>query len=205
MHKLCSRRYNPAISPGCCAVTVALSLLLWPLASSQETTQVPTSNCSQRYLLSVSDDTAPRPCQGSCLQSSPSIATVDSSCLSLWNILDLYDGELSEGDDCLELLFAPGNYQLPSADQVRVQFSLVMSALEGGVTFACMETGCENAREDALTGDDTGAPAVAMMAFEGSGRSNVSVTIEGIVFRSCSKRLQFDEVSYLGIKNCSFM
>lgn len=187
-----------------CVMRVVFSLLLiWPLASSQQATPVPSlaaSNCSHRYLLSVSDDTAPTPCWGSCLQSSPSIpqqAAVDSSCLSLWNILDLYDGELSEGD-CLELLFAPGNYQLPSLNEVRVQFSLVMSALEGGVEFSCMENGCENDGEDDLTG------AMAMMEFEGSG-SNVSVTIEGIVFRSCSRRLQFDEVSYVGIKHCSFV
>ena len=125
--------------------------------------------------------------------------------MSLWNILELHDDELGAGD-CLELLFTPGSYLLPSMDRVRVHdYSLIMSAPEGRVTFSCAEeSGCEG---DGSVGGASGrvGTAIAMVAFDGTETDDMFVTIEGIVFRSCSRRLQFDEVSYVSIRNCSFM
>jgi hypothetical protein len=134
----------------------------------------------------------------------------DQGCLSLWNILKLYDGVLSEGD-CLELVFATGSYQFPSLGQVLVNFNFIMSAApEANVEFTCVRDGeCDGMGTGSDGGGATGpggtiTVALAMMEFNGSG-SEMFVTIENIVFTSCASRLQFDDLSYIGIKNCSFM
>lgn len=195
----------PAFAASRCVVAVLFSLVLCPFASSQQASNPPdpglANNCSHRYWLRLSDDTAPRSCQESCLQSSPSMPGQENpveSCVSLWNILEMHHN-ISTGD-CLELLFAPGSYRLPSLDQVRIPFSLVMSALDGEVVFTC---GCE-VEAAGGTLDSAGGITPALMEFEGQG-SNMSVVIDGIVFRSCSRKLQFDEVNYVSIRNCSFM
>lgn len=189
-------------APGFLAAALASSLLTWPLAASQPTPDP--SNCSHRYFLSVREDAfPPRSCRGSCLQSSPSMTQqqdpVLPSCLTLWDVLELHGGNSSRGECLLELLFAPGKYLLPTLDTVRVQFSLLMSAPEGGVEFTCVESRCGG------TDSPGGGDITVMMEFGGAPGNNLSVTIDGIGFRSCSSQLQFDEVSFVSINNCSFM
>lgn len=194
-------------SAGYSVVFVVVSISLWPLATAQQQATPPANiTCSVRFFVSVNDATAVTTCQGSCLQSSPSLPQQVGGCISFMNILELHNGNVGAGD-CLELLLAPGSYLLPSLDRVRVQsYSLIMSAPEGGVTFSCVEeSGCE---EDGIIGGGASGEvgtAMAMMVFDGAENSDMFVTIEGILFRSCSRRLQFDDVSYVGIRNCSFM
>ena len=79
-----------------------------------------------------------------------------------------------------------------------------MSAPEGGVTFSCEESVCASGITPGAS--DDGADTMAMMAFEHTGvEQSTFVHIEGIDFRNCSRKLQFDEVDNVSINNCSFV
>lgn len=134
------------------------------------------------------------------------------SCTSLWSILQ-HGGNISAGD-CMELVFATGHYWLPDLAQIRVHFSLVMTASESGVTFACggSECGEEEGDGDADPLSAGGAgPAegvtIAMMAFEAAelGNNTMFVKISGIDFINCSRQLEFDKVNLVSISNCTFV
>lgn len=166
----------------------------------------PSYNYSSRYLVNIAG-TLQAPSNGcvdneSCLSTTPSLDGSEDSCISLRKILELHKPQ-----DCLELIFAPGTYMLSSTlTRVRIQFSLVMSAPEGGVTFACEESVCESGITPGATDGGSTTSTLAMMAFEHTGlEESTFVHIEGIDFRNCSGKLQFDEVDDVSITNCTFV
>lgn len=200
-------------SPRFVLVFLLASAIPWRPVLAQATSPPPTPpqshslRCSPHsYQVSVNGTPPAHSSNGcvdreTCLSTTPALNGSEDSCVSLREILGLHKTQ-----DCLELIFAPGTYRLSSLlTRVRIQFSLVMSAPEGGVTFACEESMCDGG----IGGSDGGAgTTMAMMAFEHTDleeEGGTFVRIEGIDFRNCSGKLQFDEVGNVSITNCTFV
>ena len=208
------------------ASVVLLLAALCPLGDAQPASPSPPqppapSNCSYRYTLSPSSNDGEGACRASCLLSSPPTlgASPVENCPTVGSILQQHAPLITEGD-CLELLFAPGLYLLASTMQVGVRFSLVMRAPEGGVTFTCGGSECASGGvvQDPTGGGTAGGGATgvrsgingedmqpAMMAFGGVEPGRMSVRMDGIHFRDCSRHLQFDEVDLVSVHNCTFV
>ena len=124
----------------------------------------------------------------------------------------MHNGVVEEGD-CLELAFLPGTYQLSSLlTTVRVEYSVVLSAPEGGVVLTCArseEPLCECAPGDGGVlppqGDtEKGRIVQPLVLFQPVSESHVFVRFEGIEFEYCSRQFDFISVHTLNISNCSF-
>lgn len=175
-------------------------------SSSQAQSLDRSYNCSYSHLLGVNDSTtAPGgvsdnpSCQESCIQVSPALAiTQEENCTSLRDILEMYKDNIIPPDDCLELVFAPGNYMLSSLSQVTVEYSLVLVAPEGGVNLACASS--------LSLRDECGSKGESpMMTFnKPAGTNNMFVMLSGITFRYCSRQ-EFDELDYLSVTHCEFV
>ena len=189
-------------------VTAVMILTSWRPGSCQSSSAGSSSNCSHSYQLSASAE-QDRRC---CFQVTPSLPSTAGSCSTLMDILYLHNDIIPAGD-CLELVFAPGEYVLPSPlPQVLVQYSVVMTAPQGGVDVVCGGEGGGCGGEGEGEGGRLGVveegedgEIVAMMVFNGTQREDMSVEIRGITFSDCTKQLQFDELGSLSVNNCSFM
>lgn len=192
---------------------VLLALLLvsaatWPSASTQAVD--PSSpdvsyNCSHSYRIRPSDEGSSRPfcSEETCVETSPLMPDTVSRCLSIRQLLSIYNSVI-HAEDCLELMFAPGVYHLSSLPNMSVQYSLVMSAPEGGVSLTCARPTCACETQDTLSPPDSSA--VPMMVFNSSQvQEDMFVKISGIEFRNCSRQLQFNNVDSLSVTDCQFM
>ena len=117
-------------------------------------------------------------------------------CQSLSERLVAYNRNISEGD-CLELNLEPGVYNLTSYT-TSVNYSVVITALSGGVNITC-QSQCSGAVNETVA---SGSP----LAFhkKGTSRSASFVTLEGITFHGCPLPLQFDDLDNVTLRNCTF-
>ena len=180
----------------------------------------PTYNCSLSYSLKFSGEVVQAVggsnqfCWDSCLLSSPATPVegdLGVNCLLLLDIFQSHSG-LIAANDCLELILSPGDYRLSSLSLVQVQYSVVLRAPAGGVTFSCGVNSERMCRGDGNNdgGGTTSPPGdtgreVAMVAFDGSQLNDMFVALDSISFQYCSKKLQFDALEELRIINSSFM
>ncbi len=176
-----------------------VSVLILTGSAQDSNGGTPSYNCSHSYQLSPSTEE-----ERCCVHVSPSLST-GGSCSPLMEILFLHGSMIAVGD-CLELMFAPGDYFLPSLSQVLVEYSVVMTAPQGGVHLVCAEEGvCGEGGGGGLEGVQDEEEVVAMIVFNGMQREDMFVEINGIKFSDCTRQLQFDELSSLTISNCTFM
>lgn len=179
-------------------------VLAWSLADSQAASApLQPLNCSLGFMLS--SRTVSESCQESCFTTSPPLVEDNPECLSLGAILEVLGDRVAMESDCVvELQLSPGEYWLSPLFQVQVQFSIALSAPEGGVMVQCRPSECQGDGGGEDQGD-TSSVHRPMMAFEGGLLgNNMSVSIEGIDFRHCSRHFQFDEVHSVRITNCTF-
>lgn len=190
---------------------ISVLFLLCPASCTGEDSTA-SYNCSLSYLLSPSP--APHQgtcCQGGCVVSSPLQPGAGDTCHSILDILDMHASAVISGEDCLELVFMPGTYQLPSLTAVTVGYSVVMSAQEGGVVFTCaasLEPSCMCEEGDLGLGgvaEDTKGRVTPMVSFEGGQQESMFVVLEGIELENCSRHLEFKSLHSLRVHNCKFV
>lgn len=189
--------------------------VIWPSVSTQSFTPDTSFNCSHRYLLNLNPSSHERTnsscCLGSCVDSTPLISGVVDRCVSIMEILSMYNSSIISEEDCLELVFTPGTYQLSSlASRVRVQYSVIMSAPEGGVVFTCAASQeascvCGTNNEDADLFPD--GRVVPLLMFEGAQQRNrtMFVKFNNIEFKHCSRQLEFIALYSLSVTGCKFV
>lgn len=158
------------------------------------------SNCSLSYNLTVGidGDINDPYCLESYFQSSPPVFAEKST---LKDILELHGTIIGPGD-CLELVLSPGDYTISPLSHIMVNYSIVISAPEGGVNFECV---CDRDNTTKSSNASDGGNFTAMIAFNGSELDSMTVQIEGVNFYNCSRWLQFDELESIRIENCSFV
>jgi len=171
-------------------------------------------SCSNSYVVRLANESSSSSSgrafwKDSCLQSSPALkVSNNSNCPLLHNILLQFNTVIADGD-CLELQFMPGEYWFPSLDQIQIFYSLALSAPKGGVSIACspaFHDTCSTSREDKSSPDDgVNITGKFMMAVNGSLDNDVFVSVDSLDFSNCSKRIQFNLLSNVTVKNCSFM
>ena len=176
-------------SSSSCSLIALVAVVLWSLGQSigQEILAPSSYNCSRKYNLSLSD-CGGNHCKDSCMQTEPAMAV--DSCMSLLDILKMFKDNETAGD-CLELVLTPGEYKLPSLSQVVINYSVVLTAPEGGVTFSCTDTDKSETVEEVNE----------MIHF-----SEVNfVKMENINFKYCARKFCFNELKFLSINSCTFM
>ncbi len=98
--------------------------------------------------------------------------------------------DLTSPGDCLELSLSPGDYHFSEREAI-LDYSVVITAPLGGVTFTCECTDPQNIHPFSFrkAADDTSESFVAM---------------DALSFRGCHWPLQFDNIDHVSISECTF-
>ncbi len=116
------------------------------------------------------------------------------ACRSLSNVLLSFSAQIQSGN-CLNLSLDPGVYTFSCSPTV-LNYSAVITAPEGGVTFTCQTECAESV--------DNGNITHLVFRKSKNELGNVSVTLETLNFSDCAWPLQFDDIDYVTISGSTF-
>lgn len=151
------------------------ALLLMLLLLLLKTVQSQRSTCANSYDLRVNTG-------DSCVYSSQDNYTLCNTDLTTY--LENFN-TLLDSSNCLNLTLAAGEYKLSKG--VTVTYSIfISSTVYQNVVISCS------------------AVDYSSLSFTSDLSARGQVLLDGIVFKGCNKPLQFDELEFVSMENCSF-
>ncbi len=136
-------------------------------------------SCTHNYTLTVQ-------VEDQCISSSQDRYV---SCTDFTTYLEGFNSLLN-GSDCLNLVLEPGLYEFKSGGLIAYDI-YISSTVYQNVEISCSAV------------DQFVSSSLRFIKDRNALRLGF-VSLEGIVFVGCNKPLQFDELEFLSIKNCSF-